>query len=325
MNTEIKFIKEIFDSFDYKDIPYCILRNVDEILLGNAHDIDLVIASAQYFEAVNLINEVCQRCQWLKHFEAERDGGNVVSIHLFKMNDYSPTIVHLDIHRAYGWDGYMLINSSLLLKDRNRNQWLWEASEEIQAVTMLFSRLLFHGYIKGKYRAYIHEIFLAKREKISEIMCQFLEKDFVDCICEEVISESWKSIEDNIPNIRKNVAERIEPSKRRRVAVRKKALMLKRLFGTIGVKVEVPIDVSMEYLNGLKEKLYRSFTNGEVCIVEYQVEGYNPLVNHVKLAKGYLLLVKSQKPKNPFDLTYTKESAEKDAYNILEYMSKRYL
>lgn len=273
MKTELEFIKEIFDSFDDKEIPYCILRNADEILEGDAHDIDLVIEPAQYLEAIKLIDEICCRCRWRRHFEAERDGGNVVSIHFFKLDDCSPTIVHLDIHRAYGWDGCSLINSSLLLKDRKKNQWLWEASDEVQAVTMLFSRLLFHGYIKGKYRPYIHETFLYDREKIDEIMRQFLGKDFADCIYEEVISESWKSIEDNVPNIRRNVEECMGHKKRRIAAVRKKALLLKRLFRTIGVKVEVPIDVNAAYSEELKKRLYRSFANEDICIAEYRGGG----------------------------------------------------
>lgn len=46
--TDIAFLRELFKRFEKEGISYCVLRNSNEIINGDAHDIDMVVESKRF-------------------------------------------------------------------------------------------------------------------------------------------------------------------------------------------------------------------------------------------------------------------------------------
>lgn len=158
MTTDIAFLQELFIRFEKEEIPYCVLRNSSEIINGDAHDIDMVVESKSFATVREILANVSQD-KWKIHCTSEKDNGNLVAIHLYNLDNGKPILIHFDFFHSFGWNGYKLISNEQLLKGRKKREWLYEASYPVQAVTMMFSRYLYHGYIKGEYRNFIKLVF----------------------------------------------------------------------------------------------------------------------------------------------------------------------
>lgn len=43
MSIDIEFVESFYKRLEEEKIDYCILRNVEEVINGDAHDIDMVV------------------------------------------------------------------------------------------------------------------------------------------------------------------------------------------------------------------------------------------------------------------------------------------
>lgn len=211
---DIFFVKELFSCFEKENIAFCILRNSDELMHGDTHDIDMTINFERCEDMILLIKKISSMNGWKIHYFSEKDNGNLLAIHLYKIVDGKPVLIHFDFFREFGWKGYKLISNKLLLSNRKKNGWLYEADLAVQAVTMLFSRYLYHGYIKEKYRTFIHLIFKNQVPEVEKIMMEFLPTEFTKCIIEDVISANWENIEQERTVVIKAIKNRLSNSQK---------------------------------------------------------------------------------------------------------------
>lgn len=316
MSVDVCFVKEFFSKLDSKGITYCVLRNADEILHGDAHDIDLAVDFLRYDEVFSCLRSVSGK-NWKIHRMVEKDNGNLVTVNLYTLIGEKPILLHFDFFKAFSWNGYKLISYSRMLVNREKKEWLYEAESCIQAVTMLFSRLLYHGCVKAKYRPYISKTFNCLKTEVKSLMNEFLPMGCVNAVYDDVLNGDWENIESEIYAIRRNVKGKVGRCQKY-IHCKSKLFALKRMMHCIGLTVYMPNKNDIK-LAQIKNLLSRTFQPEDFKIVSGG--GTISLRERVWLSQGYLLI----KDKKPAIFSYVEvaeeDTAEKAATNILKKLS----
>lgn len=193
------FIMAYFTELEKQGIAYCVLRNVEEVISGNAHDIDFTVDINRMQEAANLMKQVAGEYGWTLHFESGdiRDKKNIKCVHFYKCSDVTKEIeiAHFDIFPVFTWNGFELLNNSELLNDKKMYMDIYRASDAIEGVTKLFIRLLYNGKIKEKYKPAIKEAFVNEQETVIRIMENFISHRYAVDVATKVKSNQWEKIE----------------------------------------------------------------------------------------------------------------------------------
>lgn len=199
MREDIIFIESFFGMLLEKQISYCILRNADEIARGDAHDIDMTIDSKRLVEAENILYEVAKLYGWKLHLKmgSAKDNMNIKCYHFYKILEQDIQIVHFDIFPVFSWNGYVLLNNEYLIENIDRNTLYHKTNSAVEAVTKLFIRLLHNGYIKEKYKEYIHHIFNTEGDAVKKVLNSFLDLYSCDLVYTMVLKEKWTELEES--------------------------------------------------------------------------------------------------------------------------------
>lgn len=333
--TDIAFLQKLFIRFEKEEIPYCVLRNSSEILNGDAHDIDMVVESKSFSTVREILANVSGD-QWRIHYASEKDNGNLVTVHLYSIDNGKPILVHFDFFDAFGWNGYRLISNEQLLKGRKKRQWLYEASYPVQAVSMLFSRYLYHGYIKEKYRSFIRQVFKNQTNEVESIMRCFLPENYVMFIINDVLDGNWNSIEQEHPVVAKAIITFL--GKTQKHCAQKMLLFnIRRIRKCTGIVVGMGNGNSLSeyhsYAIKVQNTLSRTFSTED--IMEMYKEDYGgyrlfaqyQLKNRISLSKGKLIFTDDVRPARDKVVIADISTIPPilTATTILEAMSRRYM
>jgi hypothetical protein len=239
---------------------------MDEILNGDAHDIDMSVDFSRIDDVYAAFRAVSKN-EWKIHLLAKKDNGNLIAINLYKLENGMPLLLHFDLFKAFGWNGYTLIPYKKLLAGRKQINGVYEAADAVKAVTMLFSRYLYHGYIKNKYRIFIADEFRKERDNVVSVMKQFLPTEFVDSIYEDVIEEDWKNIEqewNSVKNAVKRCADKHEPH----MNLKMWYFNLMRMINHTGLIVCLPKGKPLQqyrlYIKSVQNLLSRTFAESDI-------------------------------------------------------------
>ena len=208
------------------------------------------------------ILKIIRRNGWKIAYSVWRDFGNVWTVVTF--TDEGEYLAHFDF-QSYGWDGINLLSAAKLLKDRRKVDGIYVASESVQAVTMLFSRYLYHGYIKEKYRDFIHNVYQSSQHEVKELMGSFLTTEFVDAIYDDVISEDWENIEQECPVVRRTIRQVKKQTQKDKVS--KAKFYLTRMRNPRGIILDVSQLEKTDYnhlVDILPKQLNHLFTEDEL-------------------------------------------------------------
>ena len=195
----IKFIETFFSKLRQNQIEYCIIRNAEEVQQGDAHDVDLTVDENQLIKTHELLSSIANELGWTPHLITGRqqDKVNIKCYNYFYINDSEKKIyiVHIDIFPVYSWRGYEILPNSLLLKNINKDTIYHKLAPETEAVCNLFVRLLYNGKIKDKYKPKVLTTFQTNKEKVINIMCEFLTQELADWIYNNTVHKKWDIIE----------------------------------------------------------------------------------------------------------------------------------
>ena len=268
MKKDVIFIKQIFKQLDVRRIRYCILRNENEILSGDAHDIDMVVDFERYNEFREILKSIAKEDNWKFDLIFPKENYSLWGIHLFSEENGEPILIHFDVFNFYGWNGYCLIPNKYLLEQRRKVDWAFAASEEVQAVTMLFSRLLYHGYIKEKYRDFISDIFIREPDKVSKLMNLFIDESDMSNIMSMVQEKQWDNIENGVEDLRERIIAKLSRLQKF-VLLKSTVFKVKRLMNNIGIIVQLngDEDFKRSFSSKIAKKIERSF-GGDYTIID---------------------------------------------------------
>lgn len=257
---DIVFLRAFFAALEENGISYCVLRNEMEILSGDSHDVDMAIDASKKTQFEVLLKNIAEIKNWKFDLIVDKENYSLRSFHLYNTDEEVPVLLHFDVFDTYCWVGYNLISNQTLLKGRKKIQWLYVADETVQVTTMLFSRLLYHGYVKEKYKDYINRVFSQKSSSVLNILAEFLPKDMAERALEQVINSDWEGIENNIGEIRDSIYHSYS-TPRSIIRIKVRLFQLSRALHPLGLNVV--INGSEVYIkdtqNSVRKMLSRSY------------------------------------------------------------------
>ena len=161
INEDIVFIETFYKELEENNIKYCVLRNCDEIINGNAHDIDMTVDIDKIDKMYHILMKTSQYLGWKMHLSSGNlhDKNNIKCYHFYKIVEGKPILLHFDIFPTFTWNGIVLLSNNDLLDSVEIDTIYHRANNGIEAVTKLFIRFLHEGFIKNKYKNYIKDIF----------------------------------------------------------------------------------------------------------------------------------------------------------------------
>lgn len=194
------FIMAYFTELEKQEISYCVLRNVEEVISGDAHDIDFTVDITRMKEAANVMKQIALDYGWVLHFNSGDmdDKKNIKCLHFYKCDDVNRKIeiAHFDIFPVFTWEGFKLLDNAQLLDGRNVYMGIYKASDTVESVTKLFIRLLHNGKIKDKYKPAIKAVFSSQKGEVIQVMENFLSRELAEDVASKAISGQWDKIEE---------------------------------------------------------------------------------------------------------------------------------
>lgn len=194
MKKDIDFIRSFFKTLRDNDIEYCVLIKADMIISGKAHDIDMAIDFSKIDEVYKILDEIAITFGWKPFLNTLKDNGNMITLHYFTIYRKQIYIVHFDLFKSFSWQSIILLKSDEIFKEKIENQGVFSCSKSTEAITKLFSRYLYHGYIKEEYKDDIVDIFLNNSQKVIRKMSLFLSSNLSKAIYELVVNKRWKEL-----------------------------------------------------------------------------------------------------------------------------------
>lgn len=197
-SLDLIFLKTFFSSLQSKKIQYCILRNVEEVKQGDAHDVDMSIDAEKLQEAEELLIDTAQSLNWNLHLKtgSSKNKYDIKCYHFYYINEQNREIhiVHLDIFPTFQWKGYELLSNKTLLTATRSDGLFLTTSAEAEAICNLFTRLLFNGYIKDKYKDSIQKVFIGSPDTVHELLRHFLSQQQAKLILQHASNGQWERI-----------------------------------------------------------------------------------------------------------------------------------
>ena len=155
---------------------------------------------------------------------------------------------------------------------------------------MLFSRLLYHGYIKEKYRKFVSDIFIREPDKVSKLMNLFIDESDMSNIMSMVQEKQWDNIENGVEDLRERIIAKLSRLQKF-VLLKSTAFKVKRLMNNIGIIVQLngDEDFKRSFSSKIAKKIERSF-GGDYTIID--INGENQKHDVRQTIKGRILLSK---------------------------------
>lgn len=194
----IRFVEACFRAFEREGVAYCIMRNADEVVAGDAHDVDLAVDDTKLAQAEACIFRTAEELDWKILFRTGSAGDkhNIKCYNFYQMQpDGTPALAHIDIFTSFVWCSHILIDCRHTLEDMDTSSLYHRISPVTEAVTKLFVRLLYNGYIKRKYVPHITEVYRAEPDKVRACMENFLNTETAAEVCRLATEERWEEIE----------------------------------------------------------------------------------------------------------------------------------
>lgn len=194
----ISFIESCFRAFERQGVPYCIMRNADEVEKGDAHDVDLAVAEDKLKEAEECLFATAAEQGWKILFRtgSARDKHNIKWYNFYRIaEDGTPVLAHIDIFTSFVWCSHILLDNAETMAGADSTGLYRRISPVVEAVTELFIRLLYNGYVKRKYTAHIVEVFTALPHDVQSCIGRFLSPACTQRIYALAMAEQWEEIE----------------------------------------------------------------------------------------------------------------------------------
>lgn len=196
MKCDSQFVRDFFLELEKENIRYCILRNADEVEAGDAHDIDMTVELKSMKKAFQIMQRVAKSSGWKMHMMTGniKDKVNIKCMNFFKVIDGIPILVHFDFFPTSTWNGMLMLDNESLLEDIDCSSVYHRANPGVEAVTKLFIRLLHNNYIKEKYIPFIYETYKSERDRVMNVMGEFLSFEMSEWIYNAVYDQQWEEI-----------------------------------------------------------------------------------------------------------------------------------
>ena len=200
------FINDLFRRWQDESIKFVVLRNYDNLpAIPRGTDIDILV-SEQSIEKAEMIAISCAvKKGFVIHNRVEFSPTS-----LFFFNPLSHCQIHIDLFSYLRWRGFNLIDADTILNMRRiKTDGLFFVPHPAhEAAINLITGLLYHGYVKEKYKAKINRAFNEYRTKTVETLKSLFGMRLAIQIFDGVHNKNWIIIEEMTWHLRANLIAR---------------------------------------------------------------------------------------------------------------------
>lgn len=204
MNSESKMIQYLFKELENNEIAYCVLRNVEDVLNGNCHDVDFAVDWRKIKELKKILNSKMPELGWQVFVMKENDQGELLSIHLATQSG-NVVLMHLDAFKSFNWKGIPLVSNERLLAGRRKYDNVWICSEAVEITLKLFSKYLHGGKVRDKYRTELMYRIPVLYESVLGIISDFMSKETASFILKSSENGNWELLHNNVEAVRNEI------------------------------------------------------------------------------------------------------------------------
>lgn len=190
-----------FTRWQEASLPFVVLRNYEQLPYATGHDVDVLVPVSRIREAETIL------------ISAARDAG----FHLSNRAEFSPISIfffnpdtleqaQFDLFESLNWRGLTLIPAIPVLNWRVKRGVFAIPHPIHEAINNLMGRQIYHGYVKDKYKDFIHAIFTLYPQESQTKLRRMAGRTVAVKITRAILNQKWEEVEAQTPALRRGLA-----------------------------------------------------------------------------------------------------------------------
>ena len=184
-----EFVLALFAVWEKASIPFVVLRNYEGLPHSIGNDLDVLVAPKRLRDAERLLLQGAMARGWNLWRRVEF---SPISFWFHKRT--SEEVVHVDLFRNLCWRGLEYLDAEATLSRKRRNGVFYVPHALDEAAINLLTRLLYGGYVKGKYKGKIESTCLDDPRGFCEILANRFGERAAAGIGQAVQGGRWEAV-----------------------------------------------------------------------------------------------------------------------------------
>jgi thymidylate kinase len=159
--TEV--VTAVFTAWRQQNIAFVVLRNYERLPQFTGHDIDVLVHPRDLALAEHWLVAAARSAGYLLSNRAE-----FATVSFFFFHPETLVQIQFDLFTSLSWRGFGLVETATVLAQRTERGLFAVPHPAHEAVNNLLTRLLYHGYVKDKYKPGIQSAFAAHSEACAD-------------------------------------------------------------------------------------------------------------------------------------------------------------
>lgn len=198
-----RLLRELFHELDVNGIPYCVLRNHEQLPDYTNNDVDLMVPLKFFEQYMEIL------CRATKSIDASLV--NISSRFGFQQTFHYPLksskLIQIDCHGNINYYGQKYINEEVVLQTRTwDHRGFWIASPGSEAAVSLMKEYILFGKVKdkgkGKTKKRITELAKEDPENFLNSLGRSLGRNTSEFILDCALEENWNRLESKVGYVR---------------------------------------------------------------------------------------------------------------------------
>ena len=197
------FVISLFDAWHEAQVPFVILRNYQNLPNDTGNDLDVLVTQHDAAKAQEVLLEIAAETGYRLHNRAERAASSPISIYLHNTQSFRQ--IHVDLFTSLKWRDYPFISAIEVLKHRvSRGQFAIPHPVH-EAIISMLGRLLYHGYVKHRYKSQIATAIATHRDMAQISLEEAFGASLANSIVDSAAQRDWTRIEAMAKSLRRSL------------------------------------------------------------------------------------------------------------------------
>ena len=167
------------------------LRNYQDLPATTSNDIDVLVSPGQFAAAERALVDAAGDCGYRLHNRIE-----FATTSFFFFHTESLRQIQIDLFTSLTWHSFDLLSVSEVLARRIVRNDLFAVPQPVdEAIINLCGRLIYHGYVREKYKAGIQAAFRAEPEQARARLGEIFGSALAEPVVARAVAGEWSEIE----------------------------------------------------------------------------------------------------------------------------------
>ena len=190
-----RLVVGILRAWRFADVSFAVLRNYEQLPTVAGNDLDVLVSSQDWKRAEHLMIIAATRAGFRLHNIVHRTLSSPRTYFFHRSSLAGQCQYHVDLHTNLNWRGFITLSAERVLSRRGTKENLFAPHIVDEGSVNLLTRLLYHGYVKEKYKPGILAAYRAEPEQARCTLAQPFGDRAAGELVTHVLAEDWASIE----------------------------------------------------------------------------------------------------------------------------------